>query len=158
MDIIIEKASEKYLYDCEMALSKSTLGEKYFSSNGSAKKAILEGMSQENLYIALCEKECVGFFYIIPNGAFHAFPYLHILSIKEEYRGKGIGQCLLKLVEKIAFEYADKIFLVVADFNPEAKRFYENNGYYQVGEIPSLYRQGINEYIMMKEKDMKVVK
>jgi len=55
-------------------------------------------------------------------------------------------------MENIAFEYADKIFLVVADFNPEAKRFYENNGYHQVGEIPSLYRQGINEYIMMKGK------
>jgi len=40
----------------------------------------------------------------------------------------------------------------VADFNPEAKRFYEKNGYRQVGEIPGLYREGITEYIMMKEK------
>ena len=39
----------------------------------------------------------------------------------------------------------------VADFNPEAKRFYEKNGYRQVGEIPGLYREGITEYIMMKE-------
>ena len=40
----------------------------------------------------------------------------------------------------------------VADFNPEAKRFYEKNDYRQVGEIPGLYREGITEYIMMKEK------
>jgi len=46
----------------------------------------------------------------------------------------------------------DKLFLVVADFNPNAKGFYESMGYHQVGEIPGLYREGITEYIMMKEK------
>ena len=45
----------------------------------------------------------------------------------------------------------NKFFLVVADFNPDAKRFYENNGYCQVGEIPGLYRDGITEYLMMKK-------
>ena len=45
---------------------------------------------------------------------------------------------------------ADKIFLVVADYNPEAKRFYERNGYQQLGEIPNLYRPGITEYLMTK--------
>jgi len=48
---------------------------------------------------------------------------------------------------------ADKFFLVVADYNPDAKRFYERNGYRQVGEIPNLYRPGVTEYMM--EKDLK---
>ena len=152
MNLIIKKASEKYLSDCEIALSRSVLGEKYFSKEGSAKNAVLEGMNQGNVYIALRENECVGFFYIIPNGAFHSFPYLHIISIKEEHRGKGLGTVLLEQAEKIAFEYSDKIFLVVADFNPDAMRFYEKNNYRQVGEIPSLYRPGITEYLMMKKK------
>ncbi|WP_313582485.1 GNAT family N-acetyltransferase [Lacrimispora sp.] len=29
------------------------------------------------------------------EGAFHAFHYLHLIAIKEEYRGKGIGKKLL---------------------------------------------------------------
>ena len=47
---------------------------------------------------------------------------------------------------------AGKLFLVVADFNPEGKCFYEKKGYRQVENISSLYRIGITEYLMMKEK------
>ena len=95
---------------------------------------------------------CVGFIWYIPKGAFHSFPYLHIISVKDAYTSKGIGKELMNFVEELAFLSADKIFLVVADFNPEAKRFYDKMGYQQVGEIPSLYRKGITKYLMMKEK------
>ena len=86
----------------------------------------------------------------IPKGAFHSFPYLHIIAIKEEYRGFGVGKALLDYSEWIASKMADKLFFVVADYNPDAKRFYERNGYQQVGEIPNLYRPGITEYLMAK--------
>ena len=148
--IAFAKGNEQHLKDCKDALSRSALGEKYFSSPGSAEKAILEGIRQGNLYVALIGEACIGFTYIIPKGAFHSFPYLHIISIKEEYRGKGIGKALLDYSEQIALEMEDKFFLVVADYNPEAKRFYERNGYQQVGEIPNLFRPGITEYIMAK--------
>ena len=95
-------------------------------------------------------KGCVGFTYIIPKGAFHGFPYLHLIAVKEEYRDRGIGKALLDYSERIASEMADKLFLVVADYNPDAKRFYERNGYRQAGEIPNLYRPGITEYLMAK--------
>ena len=88
--------------------------------------------------------------YIIPKGAFHSFPYLHLIAVKEEYRDMGIGKALLDYSEWIASELADKIFLVVADYNPEAKGFYKRNGYQQLGEIPNLYRPGITEYLMTK--------
>ena len=150
-EITFEKGNEQHLKDCKDALCQSTLGEKYFSSPGSAESVILEGICQGNLYVALIGEECVGFTYIIPKGAFHSFPYLHIIAIKEEYRGLGVGKALLDYSECIAFETADKLFLVVADYNPDAKRFYERNGYRQVGEISGLYRSGITEYLMVKE-------
>ena len=49
-----------------------------------------------------------------------------------------IGKALLDYSVNIACETADKFFLVVSDYNPDAKRFYERNGYQQVGEIPNL--------------------
>ena len=101
--------------------------------------------------MAFIGEKCVGFTYIIPKGAFHSFPYLHIIAVKEEYRNKGIGKALLDYSEKIAYEMADRFFLVVGDYNPDAKRFYERNGYQQVGEIPNLYRLGITEYLMVKD-------
>ena len=150
-EITFEKGNEQHLKDCKDALCQSTLGDKYFSSPGSAENVILEGICQGDLYVALIGEECVGFTYIIPKGAFHSFPYLHIIAIKEEYRGLGVGKALLDYSECIAFEIADKLFLVVADYNPDAKRFYERNGYRQVGEISGLYRSGITEYLMVKE-------
>ena len=150
-EITFAKGNELHLKDCRDALCQSTLGERYFSSPESAEIAIFEGIHQENLYVALIGEECVGFTYIIPKGAFHSFPYLHIIAVKEEYRNKGIGKALLDYSEKIAYEMADKFFLVVADYNPEAKRFYERNGYQQVGAIPGLYRPGVTEYMMTKD-------
>ena len=148
--ISFAEGNEQHLKDCMDALCRSALGEKYFSSPGSAENAILEGIHQGNLYVALIGEECVGFTYIIPKGAFHSFPYLHIIAVKEDYRDRGIGKALLDFSESIASKMADKLFLVVADYNPAAKRFYERNGYRQVGEIPNLYRPGITEYLMTK--------
>ena len=119
-EIIFAKGNEQHLKDCRAALCRSTLGERYFSSPESAENAILEGIRQENLYVAFVGEECVGFTYISPKGAFHSFPYLHIIAVKEEYRNRGIGKALLNYSENIAHEMADKLFLVVADYNPAA--------------------------------------
>ena len=58
----------------------------------------------------------------------------------------------MDFVENLVFANADKLFLVVAQFNPQARRFYEKAGYQQVGIIPDLYRKGITEYLMMKRR------
>ena len=150
LNIKIIKGSFEHLKDCEEALLKSSLGYHYFQSEGSARKAIEEGLDQGNLFVALAEDVCTGFLFYITNGAFHSFPYLHLIAVKEEYRGKGIGKQLVEYFEEISDK--DKFFLAVADYNPNAKRFYESIGYRQVGEIPGLYREGITEYIMMKGK------
>ena len=149
MDIQIIKGTQEHLMDCKAALMKSSLGSHYFQSGESARKAIEEGLNHGTLFVALADDVCTGFMYYIENGAFHSFPLLHLLPVKEAYRGQGIGKRLLGYFEELSAR--NKFFLVVADFNPDAKRFYENNGYCQVGEIPGLYRDGITEYLMMKK-------
>ena len=134
LNIQIIKGNCEHLKDCEEALLKSSVGKQYFQSEGSAHKAIEEGLEQGNLFVAVEQDVCTGFMIYIPNGAFHSFPYLHLVAVKEEYRGKGIGKQLVEYFEKISDR--GKFFLVVADFNPNAKRFYKSIGYRQVGEIP----------------------
>ena len=95
---------------------------------------------------------CIGFLWFVKNGAFYSFPYLHIIAVKEECRNHGIGKKLLNFFEDICFKDKDRLFLVVADFNPNAKRLYESIGYVEVGYLPNLYRQGINEHLMMKSR------
>ncbi len=149
MNVEIIKGNLTHLSDCEDALINSSLGKHYFERVGSARKAIEEGLECGTLYVAIVENVCVGFLFYIPDGAFHAYPYLHLIAVKEGYRGKGIGKQLMHFFEQTARD--KKFFLVVADFNPEAKRFYESIGYREVGKIPGLYREGIKEYLMMKE-------
>lgn len=153
MENKIIKGNKGYLNDCVVALSNSELGKQYFSSKGSAKAALEEGFNKNEIYVVLdANHNCTGFMWIIMNGMFHSFPYLHIIAVKEAYRNQGIGRELLKYFEEVCYRDKNKVFLVVADFNPKAKRLYESLGYVEVGAIPSLYRDGIKEFLMMKTK------
>ncbi len=153
MEITIVKGSAEYLEDCEEALTDSELGKRYFSEGGSAAAQLKDGFGKGEIYVALDEnRKCVGFIWFIMNGIFHRFPYLHIIAVKRENRGQGIGKQLLKFFEDFCFEEDPKVFLVVADFNPDAKRLYERIGYVEVGAIPDLYRPEITEHLMMKSR------
>ena len=72
-----------------------------------------------------------------------------MIAVKKACRGMGIGTRMLGFLEETVDR--DKIFLAVADFNPDARRFYERMGYRPVGGVPDLYRKGITEYLMYKE-------
>ncbi|HEX3078087.1 MAG TPA: N-acetyltransferase [Lachnospiraceae bacterium] len=154
MNINVIKGSIEYIDDCEEAIVDSELGKQYFQTSGSARRALEEGFSNDKIYVAVDnDNACYGFIWIIKKGIFHSFPYIHIIAVKKDFRGQGLGKVLLQFAEKLCFEESSKLFLVVADFNLNAKRLYERIGYSEVGEIPSLYRDGITEYLMMKSKE-----
>lgn len=149
--LTIRKAEPIHLEACVEALVRSELGRRYFSREGSARSAIEEAFSREEIQVAVDESgECAGFMQAIPNGIFHSFPYLHLLAVRENRRNGGVGRALMDAFEEEALRMRGKAFLVVADFNPDAKRFYERLGYVEVGAIPNLYRDGISEHLMMK--------
>ncbi len=153
MKITITQAQMQHLEDCKAALLKSKLGKEYFPLEEKAQTILTEGITKGEVFVAVGEgegRECLGFIWFILNGAFHSFPYLHIIAVKEAFRGMGIGKNLLSFFEETVFTDSSKAFLVVADFNPEARRLYERLGYQQVGAIPGLYRDGVTEYLMMK--------
>jgi ribosomal protein S18 acetylase RimI-like enzyme len=152
MDINIIKGETTHVLDCKIAVQKSELGRIYFPGDDKAIQALNEGISKGEVFVAINEKnECVGFVWIILNGAFHSFPYIHIIAVKEEFRNLGIGKILLKFCEETFAKENSKLFLVVGDFNPKAKRWYKSMGYKEVGAIPGLYKKGVDERLMMKE-------
>lgn len=152
MDINIIKAENKHLIDCKNALQKSELGRVYFPEEDKTFQAINEGISKGEIFIAINKEcTCLGFIWVIPNGVFHSFPYLHIIAVKEEFRNLGIGKRLLQYFEETSSKKSSKLFLVVADFNPRAKQLYQSIGYKEVGIIPNLYKKGVSECLMMKE-------
>lgn len=154
MNLTIVPAAPAHLEACVAALCASRLGEVHFPVPEKARAALTEGIIKEELFAALDERGvCLGFIWFILDGAFHSFPYLHIIAVAEAARGKGVGTQLLAFFERAAFAEHSKAFLVVADFNPEARRLYERLGYRQVGSLPNLYKEGVTEHLMLKERD-----
>lgn len=151
MKLKIIRGSYDNVPECVEMLAHSELGKRYFSAEGSAEKAINEAANADTFYVAVRNHACVGFMYYIKGGAFHAFPYLHLLVVKESERGKGIGSKMLDELKSMLDH--KQFYLVVADFNLNGNKFYEKNGFKQVGEIPGLYRTGITEYVMRYEGD-----
>ena len=78
-EITFAKGNERHLKDCRDALCQSTLGERYFSSPGSAEIAILEGIRQGNLYVAFIGEKCVGYMALNQKTA----EYIQTLVLRE---------------------------------------------------------------------------
>jgi ribosomal protein S18 acetylase RimI-like enzyme len=153
LNVTISRADASHLPHCVAALGDSELGRVYFPSEEKALASIAEGVARDEVFVALDGAgECLGFIWFVFGGAFHSFPYLHVIAVKGEHRGEGIGKTLLQFFEQGVFADSAKAFLVVADFNPDARRLYERLGWRQVGAIPGLYREGVTEYLMMKER------
>ena len=154
MNIHIKAADMKYIDSCVEILQKSDLGKAYFSDYRKAADMLTYAVGQKNVYVALNEnRKCMGFIYYMTNGVFGSYPYLHIIAVKEEYRSCGIGKQLIKYFEDNASDSSStKYFLTVDDFNPRAKKLYENLGYKCVGQLPDFYKKGINCYLMMKRR------
>ena len=104
MEITIVKGSMDYINDCEDALLNSELGIRYFPKKDSALKTLEDGINKEEIYVALdINHNCMGFIWFLLEGAFHSFPYLHIIAVKKENRKLGIGKKLLEFFEDICF-------------------------------------------------------
>jgi ribosomal protein S18 acetylase RimI-like enzyme len=137
-------------------LLDSYLGEAYFSREV-AEPVLKEALKKKELYVAKDKNgEILGFYSIVLNGTFKVFAYLHLIAVRKDLRGGGIGTRLLKdaenrIVHDQGYPFFKKVFLLLGKTNRKAKGFYSKNGYTKVGTIPSLFSPGVDEYLMMKD-------
>lgn len=152
MNFKIVKGKKGNLKECCEILIDSEIGKIYFIEKNLT-KIINNALENEEIYVAVDEKnKCLGFIWYTLDGAFQKFPYLHVITIERNFRGKGIGKELINYFEDIICEKFEKIFLMVGDFNFRAKKLYEELGYKEIGMIPDFYKKGVNEHLMMKSK------
>lgn len=151
MPLSIVPARLEHLHDCQECLVHSEIGEKYFSSDEAMETFLKRGIERGEVHVALDESsQCLGYAWIVFNGAFCRYPYLLNIAVAKCQRGKGIGSKLLTFFEQRGFEHASRIFLLVSDFNLRARELYTRLGYEEVGLIPDLVIEGVSEHIMMK--------
>lgn len=91
-----------------------------------------------------------GLAWCIPKGAFGRSAYLRVLGVRADFAGQGIGAALLTQTEQVAAQYSGEMFLLVSDFNSDAQRFYQRNGYTHIGEIPGYVLPDVNELLYWK--------
>lgn len=76
--------------------------------------------------------------------------YIPSIAVEEGYRGRGIGQILLRFAEDYFRAESANIFLWVSSFNARARALYERVGYRAVGEVQDHMLSGASEIVMHK--------
>jgi len=147
----IQLAKKDQARDCLFCIKHSDLWDTYFKSNPSAENEIRKMITKRQIYVALNQNDnCIGFMGVINNGCFRKFSYLSLIAVKKRYRSKGIGRALIHKFEEIGFKKADKVFLLVSEFNRKAQPLYRKLGYRKVGKIPDLFKTGVSEHLLVK--------
>ena len=78
---------------------------------------------------------------------------LERIYILKEFQGAGLGKDLLEYAISIAIEHCKKyIWLGVWEHNERAKRFYQKNGFYRIGEHSFVVGDDVQiDYVMRKD-------
>ena len=86
--------------------------------------------------VAECAGSPVGYINVYPDSTWGAFggkgyPEIVDFGVLEKYRGRGVGTALMDAAEKIAAEYADRVYLGVGLHSGygSAQRMYVKRGY-----------------------------
>jgi ribosomal-protein-alanine N-acetyltransferase len=109
---------------------------------------ILEAGEPRESYVIECDGRPSGL--AVVRRQFLFGDYLELLAVSPAQRGRGLGRSLLTHVEERTFARANNLFACVSDFNTEARRFYQRQGYEEVGSLPNLLIDGRDEVLLRK--------
>lgn len=129
----------------------SKLYDAYFADGDSLDTWLSKGIRDGNLYAAVTpEGEAIGVMYMSEDGM-AGLPYLHLLGVKREYRGRGVGTALVKIFIGVMEEKGyPNLFIMTSKFNVGAKRLYQSLGFQPKCLLPDLMRKGVAEWLFMR--------
>lgn len=76
--------------------------------------------------------------------------YIKILAVTELSRNRGIGKLLMQQAEAKIFSTLNNVFLCVSAFNTNAREFYRNMGYQEIGVLKDYLVKGEDEILLRK--------
>jgi len=77
-------------------------------------------------------------------------PYLHLIGLLPPFHGLGIGSRALDWMDAEVRGRYRNLWLCVSEFNDNARRLYERNGFVLAGRLDSLVFDGLTELLMRK--------
>ena len=133
MKVKIKKANKKDFREIAKIMMKES-SKKPYNEEYTLKTALKEIVrcSKKDLYIAVNEKEIIGF---IASSDDKKKAYIGELWLKPIYQGKGVGKALVKFIEEKCKKKGVKIIRLVAKKNAKAFKFYKNIKYKEYKEL-----------------------
>ena len=78
-------------------------------------------------------------------------PYLQFLGVLPTFQRLGLGRAMLTWFEKEARARGERnLWVATSDFNQNALRFYEHQGFEHAAVLDDLVRDGISEILLRK--------
>jgi ribosomal protein S18 acetylase RimI-like enzyme len=77
-------------------------------------------------------------------------PYIELLGLSPDYRGRGIGKQVIAWAETEARREARNLWVVASSFNHQALDFYQGLGFYPIGPIQGLVSPEHDEILLRK--------
>jgi ribosomal protein S18 acetylase RimI-like enzyme len=78
-------------------------------------------------------------------------PYIELLGLFPDFRGKGIGKQVLAWAETEARREFKNLWVLTSSFNHQALNFYQSLGFCQVGTIEGLVAPEYDEILLRKK-------
>ncbi len=110
-------------------------------------------LSNDEVWIAEDGRgEAVGFMWMQIESVYANMPYLALLGVRTDYRSHGVGQMLIKyFIEAYESKGYDRGFIAVNDFNPLARRLYEDMGFHKFMQMPESLDPTHSLYLLMRK-------
>ena len=77
-------------------------------------------------------------------------PYIELIGVSPNQRGKGIGEQVLAWAEAEARREAKNLWVLTSSFNLKALSFYQSQGFYPIGPIQGLVTPEHDEILLRK--------
>lgn len=136
---------------CARIIGETPLWRDRYGISTARCQALLQAAMTRNdgLLVAHDVQEVVGFAWFITKGAFGRSGYLRMLAVRSDRQNRSAGASLLQAVESAA---GDDLFVLVSDFNTDARRFYQRHGYGEVGQLNGYVLPEVNEVVLWRRK------
>ncbi len=150
-DMTVRPMEPKDIGDCAAIVGETPLWKEHYGLTSARAETIFAGAMdrKEGLLVAEEVNSVIGFAWFTTRGGFARSGYLRLIGVRADRRNGHAGAALLQAVESAV---GDDLFILVSDFNTDARRFYKRHGYEEVGQLPGYILPGVAEIILWRRK------